>query len=59
MFKVRFLRPSKCLKTIWYSPGQPVEVTQKLVTEPTAPLSWYSYNVTIIGHYYAVVIEVL
>ena len=54
-----FLRPSKCLKTIWYSPGQPVEVTQKLVTEPTAPLSWYSYNVTIIGHYYAVVIEVL
>ena len=53
----KFLRSSKCLKTTWYSSGQPVELTQKLATETAEPHSWYSYVVTIVDHYNAAVIE--
>ena len=53
MFKMKFLRPSKCSKTTRNSPGQPVELTQKLGTGKIAPDSWYFYVATITGHYYS------
>ena len=57
MFKMGFVRSSKCSKTTWNSSEQPIELTQNLATETTAPQSWQSYVVTIIGHYYAVIVE--
>ena len=57
MFKVRFLRSSKCLKTIWNLPGHPVELNQKSATATTPLHSWYSYSVAIVGHYYAAVVR--
>ena len=46
------------LKTTWNSPGQSAELTQKLVLETTA-LHSYSDVITIVGHYYTVIIESL
>ena len=31
--------------------------TEKKATETKTPHSWYSYFVTIVGHYYGVIIE--
>ena len=56
MFNVSFLRSSKCLKTSWNLLVQPVELTQKLATEATASHPWYSCIVTVVSHYYDVVI---
>ena len=56
MFKMRFLRSSECSKTAWGSPGQSVELTQKLATGKVAP-HWYPYVVTNVDHYYAEIIE--
>ena len=58
MFQMRFSRFSKCLKTTWNSPEQPAELTQKQA-ETKTPHSQYSFFVTIVGHYYGVVIESL
>ena len=57
MFKTRFSRSSKCSKSTWDLLEQPVELTQILATEIIAAHSWYSYVVTIVGYYYAVIIE--
>ena len=57
MFKIRFLRSSKCSKTTGNLPEQLVKLTQKLTTDTTALNSWYSYVVTVAFHYYAVIIE--
>ena len=57
MFKIRFSKSSKCSKTTWNLPEQPVELTQKLATGKTVPHSCYFYIVTNVGHYYAVIIE--
>ena len=51
---MRFLRFWKCLKTTWNSPGQPVELAQKLATETVSLHLWYSFVVTIAGDYYKV-----
>ena len=51
------MKCSKYWKITWNSPGQPVELTQKLATGKAAPHSWYSYVVTDVGYYYAVIIE--
>ena len=51
------LRSSKCLKTIWNLPGQPVELAQKLETNKTAPHLWHSCIVTVVSHYYDVAID--
>ena len=56
IFKMRFMRSWECFKTIWNSPKKPVELTQKLAGEKKTPHSSYSYVVTIVGHYYAVMI---
>ena len=37
MFKMWFLGSSKCFKTTWISPKQPVELTQKLAAETIPP----------------------
>ena len=57
ILNVRFLRSSKCLKTIWNLPGQPVELAQKLETNKTAPHLWHSCIVTVVSHYYDVAID--
>ena len=57
MFKMRFLKSWKCLKTTWNSPEQPVELALKLVTEKRMPHSWLSYVVTIAACYYVVITE--
>ena len=44
-------------KKTGYLPGQHVELTQKLAIETIAPQSWYCYDATIAGHYYAVILE--
>ena len=36
---------------------QPVELTQKIAIETKAKHSWYPYVVTVIGHYYTVIIK--
>ena len=40
MLETGFLRSSKCSKTTWNLPEQPVELTQKLVTEITELHRW-------------------
>ena len=55
MFKMRFLRSWKCLKITWNSPEQPVELTQNLAIVTATPHSWYSNVVTIVAHYYAII----
>ena len=47
----------KVFKKIWNSPQEPVELTQKLVTETTVPYTWLSLVVTIVGHFCPVVVE--
>ena len=37
MFKMRFLRSPKFLKTAWSSPEKPVELTQKQETTTITP----------------------
>ena len=53
------LRSSKYVKTIWNLAEQPVESAGKLAIESIAIHSSYSNAVTIVGHYYAIVIESL
>ena len=48
MFKMRFLRFPKPLKTTWNSPKKPVELTQKQETTTTVPQLWYSYVVMLL-----------
>ena len=57
MLKITFLWSWTCLKNQWNSSEQSVELTQKLTIEATVPHSQYSYVVTIVGYYYAVIIE--
>ena len=57
IIKNRFSRFWKYLNIAWSLPEQPVELTQKYATQTKTPHSWYSYFVTIVGHYYDVIIE--
>lgn len=47
----------KVFKKIWNSPQEPVELTQKLVTETAVPYAWLFSVVTIVGHFCPVVVE--
>ena len=57
MFKMRFFRFWKRLKTTWNSLEQPVELSQKWATETKTQHSKFSYVVTIVGHYYALIMK--
>ena len=57
MFKIRFLRTSKCLKTAWNTAEQPVELSQKLLAGKSSPYSQQSHVASNVGDYTAVIIE--
>ena len=61
MFKITLLKSWKCLKTIWNSPGLPVDLYNSNISSrdsnTTLIFIWCSYVVTIGAHYYAVIIE--
>ena len=44
MFKLRFLRSSKCPKTTWSSPEQSAELTEKLITGTAALMIFSCYH---------------
>ena len=55
MFKIRYLRSLKCVKTTWNLPDQLLELTQKLASMKTAPHSCYSYIAANVSHDYSVI----
>ena len=57
IFTLRYLISSKCSKTTWNSPEQPVELPQKITNELTTKHSVYCYAITTVGPYCAVIIE--
>ena len=57
MLKMKFLRFWKCLNTIRNQPEQPVQLTQNYIIETKTPHSWFTYFVTIVGHYYGIIIK--
>ena len=57
ILKMRFSTFWRYLNATSNSPEQPVESTQKWATEAKTPDPWYSYFVTVVSHYYYVIIE--
>lgn len=56
MLEIRSLSSSNYSKTTWNPPEQPAELTWKLAAEIATLHSWYCYAVTIVTHYYVVIL---